>query len=580
MSALRLPWYARGVKRLGPLAACVCLALLAARPLEDPDLWWHLDNGRRMLLQGTLLPLDDRAFTVPAAVRVNPSWLWDLGTAAVERVAGVAPLLWLPTLAVFAALMLLRWTGRLPAWLLVWVAPALLTRAHPRPDLWTFVLPILLLAAQEPGTRGAGWSAVAFGIGLLWPQIHGSVLLVPALMGPLLVEGLLRGRPVRGEALALVGVAVGVVVHPSGPVALTRTLLGQLDRDPAATPILEWQPWLGPAATPLAVWALVGLGAIYVLVATSWRASSVRPWGLLAASLGLTGAALASGRFAAVAVVVAATLAGRVLSAGDTARRGWAIAGWASTLPLGALLLRLPGIVAGPWVPPLEAPPAILGPLAQVPARPDGAPRRILDFFDLGGILGWQLAGSWQVAVDPRAELAYPTEVQAAVRAAFEGAPGLAAFDAAYAPDAVVTPKLAPACGLLAADPEWSLAGVDGTYALFVRSGLGHVDVPDACGDERRWLAVCLADPAHAAIGQAVALAEASPDPFAARVAGMLLFACGRDPVGAARWLDVAVDRDPTSPASRDARRRLHVALQDDLAAADERWLAWFAPGR
>ncbi len=51
--------------------------LLAVRPLQDPDLWWHLVNGRLMAETGDLTPVYDRAFTLPATVRVNPSWLWD-----------------------------------------------------------------------------------------------------------------------------------------------------------------------------------------------------------------------------------------------------------------------------------------------------------------------------------------------------------------------------------------------------------------------------------------------------------------------------------------------------------------------
>lgn len=124
----------------------VC-SLMSAQRLQDPDIWWHLENGRLMLSQGTFLPVDDRSFTMDPGVRVNPSWLWDLLTALTAQAVGTDVLLLLPILITFTILvlgLLATPIASRPAMALagLMLVPVLASRAFPRPDT---LAPLLML---------------------------------------------------------------------------------------------------------------------------------------------------------------------------------------------------------------------------------------------------------------------------------------------------------------------------------------------------------------------------------------------------------------------------------------------------
>jgi len=75
----------------------VALFSLAAVPPLDPDLWWHLANGRLMIAMGGWPHVDVYSFSAAGHPWIMHEWLADLGMYLAYRVGGL-PLL----VAIFA----------------------------------------------------------------------------------------------------------------------------------------------------------------------------------------------------------------------------------------------------------------------------------------------------------------------------------------------------------------------------------------------------------------------------------------------------------------------------------------------
>ena len=277
-------------------------------------------------------------------------------------------------------------------------------------------------------------------------------------------------------------------------------------------------------------------------------------------------AAAGSARFVALATLLAWLLA-------NTARPP-RIPRWTGPLVLAVVLaghLRAPDALPGFGVPELERP---SGPLAAFPTVAGRG--HVLTWFDIGAIVTWTHRDAWQVALDPRAELAFPDDVARATSDAFHGGEAWARFDHAWTPDAVLLPRDAPLCGELAASPSWTSPAFDANYTLFVR-GPGPPSALDPCAEAPAQIRACKADPAHAAVPASAALAAITSDAGTARLAGMLALACGNDPDAARRWLDEAVRRDPRDAQARLARLLALRAMGED-SVIDALWLRWFRP--
>lgn len=586
-----MPAMRRRVADLAGAALLPACSLLAVRPLADPDVWWHLANGRAMVTAGTLSPVDERAFTVAPAVRVNPSWLWDLLCWALERAVGLSAVLVLPCL--FLALAMIAGSRLAPPSSQPWVRlagllamPALLARALPRPDvagLLAVAVLVLALHGRQDG-RGAGRAALVAGLTALWVHVHASFLLAPLFLFPALLEAAWGRRhpsperPRLGAVLSGIGgLGLGLLTHPAGPGALLGTVAGQLDRSSGAR-ILEWLP---PDPTvPSTAFALALLPVSYLALR---RMSGPRPWSLVVPAVACVLAAVSAVRMVAPAALVVWLLVARCLREAPPPAPRFAVPGLLVALLL--LRLRSPLGIPGLAIPVLEAPPGALQALAEAPARPDGSKLRLLSWFDLGGIVSWRLGERWQVAMDARAELGYPKDVQVAVTEAFSGGERWVAFDRAWSPDGVLLPKDAPLCRELHTTAGWSAAAFDAHWVVFLRDRAGQprpgrrFAALDPCGSETDQLRACRADPQRAGVEAAAALAEWDVGPAPARLAGMLALGCGGDPASAERWLEEAVRRDPRDTSSRLARllARRAVGAPDRV---DWLWLAWFDPDR
>ena len=70
----------------------IAILSVAAVPPLDPDLWWHLSNGRLMVATATIPHADVYSFSAAGQPWVMHEWLADLGMYAVYHAGGL-PLL-------------------------------------------------------------------------------------------------------------------------------------------------------------------------------------------------------------------------------------------------------------------------------------------------------------------------------------------------------------------------------------------------------------------------------------------------------------------------------------------------------
>ena len=69
----------------------IAVALLAVRPLQGFDTWWHLASGREMARTGRLLSSEPFTFTAAGKPWMNHEWLWQLGSFAAFRLVDGPP---------------------------------------------------------------------------------------------------------------------------------------------------------------------------------------------------------------------------------------------------------------------------------------------------------------------------------------------------------------------------------------------------------------------------------------------------------------------------------------------------------
>jgi hypothetical protein len=542
-------------------------------PLRDPDIWWHLENGRQMLAQQTLLPLDGRSFTMPPVVRVNPSWLWDLLAALVHQSAGVEVLLLLPsliTIAILALGLLATPAASRPAMAIagLLLVPVLVVRANPRPDtLAPLLILCVLVALQRDKTRPRNILGALL-VSTLWVQLHASFLLaLPAAMFFLLVRGWQR-RDVWVELSVVGGVGLGCLLHPSGAVTLLRTVLGQLNRDTSSIQIMEWG---GFQFTSLLTWPNHRHALLLLAFSTAlavWR-SKHRSWALLMMAGFLLLATVKAQRIGPVA----ATSCWFALSAMTLppVPPRWMLSG---TLVLLLVQLRLMPNIPGLTIPSLERPPLLTKTLNAIPTTDQ--PRNILNWFDIGAIITWDHGQHWRVSIDPRAELGYDQDAMLAVSDTFSHPQAWQRFTQQHHIDAVVAPQESPLCRGLLLDQTWQSAGSDGDWAVFVRAGIG-ADLPtirlNPCDTVSNFIDSCKANPQL--VEAATQAATQDQSSFSAQRAAMGAFVCSQDPEAAMYWADEAVQRDPRNLKAYKTRLLIHQTYELS-PVADRQMLWWF----
>ncbi len=240
----------------------------------DPDVWWHLQNGKVVLTTGTVPHGDIYSYTVPGARWIMQQWLLEAGMYALEQTLGYwadVLLFALVTAGVYAILFgLLRASGA-GRWAAVAAALGAMVLDAPswgvRPQIWTTLFFVAYLAlllryrrrAQVAGPAPPGPRAwlgpdralwLLPPIMLLWANFHAGfsvgLLLLGAFIAGEIANRLLGwpAAPIRPLIAVTVACAAVSLLNPNGldlwlyPI----TYLSGTGGNASLRFVQEWQP--------------------------------------------------------------------------------------------------------------------------------------------------------------------------------------------------------------------------------------------------------------------------------------------------------------------------------------------------
>lgn len=390
---------------LAGIAVFAGLLLLGNRMLADPDTFWQIEVGKRILESGSLPQRDLFSFTMQGEPWISTQWLAQVCFALAFSLAGWAGpvLLAAASIAIAFALVarvLERHLDGTAALLLFMMAfalasPHFLVRPHaiamPVMVAWTAAL----IAAADRGQAPRLWWLALM---ILWANLHGSFVFGLALIGPIALDAVLNApRPLRVRLMlrwAVFGALVLAVscLTPYGWNSLlaARSILNLGD---ALLIITEWRPVDFSRFNTVEACLLLGVGIVL------FKGLTLPPVRILLL-LGLVHMALAHVRN----VTVLALLAPVVLAAPlamwfPRSDRAWlprlrprvVAASAAATL----VALTALAITTGRYAPPSGVGPAV----AALKAR---GVSRVLNDYDFGGYL---IRAGIPVAIDGRTEL-------------------------------------------------------------------------------------------------------------------------------------------------------------------------------
>jgi hypothetical protein len=504
------PWLAR--VNSGLVLTCllfVAIFSLAAVPPLDPDLWWHLANGRLMVGTLAIPHVDVYSFSAAGQPWIVHEWLADLGMYGLYGLGGF-PLL----VAVFAAMAtaaagclfwLLRRSGLQATVAVIMTLVGALagsTAWGARPQLLNPLLTGLLLIGLVIYRDGRlrAWLLPPFI--WLWANLHSGFmvgLIISALF--LAAEAFDSWRRARGSMPRHRIKALGTAVAASAVLSLVnpfglQTVLFSLGT--LTSPLIQnnIQEWASPDFHSLAGLMLEAILFITLAGLATRRVTPRTSEGLLA--FALLYLALSSQRHVPLFVLAAAPLYGRCGQAlldtvaaaaranpgGVRTRRVFRPSArkTSTTIRLGvmnlALLLAVAiGMVWYRAVPNLNPgkeaasiqnalPVTATNALARL-----GKPIRVFNYYDYGGYLVWRLfPEGGRVFIDGRVEVYGPSIFADYLRVNNLAAAWPDVIERAR-PDAIVLPSSHPLVRLLQQDPEWQQFSHDGVATVFTRVG-------------------------------------------------------------------------------------------------------------
>lgn len=389
-------------------------ALISFRSTYEPDLWWHLAQGREAAA-GHLVRTNLFSFAYRDYPQPYTSWLFDLVAYALWTRTGAAgvqtlqALLLAGTLGAMAAACRVRASTASAIAVCVFGWMILEPRALPRPHLVSFLgLAVCVWLIERARARRSwtplGWAPLTIAI---WSNFHVECVFGVAVLGLFALGEWLRPRDLsrRDAAIALAIAAASLLataVNPYG-FGLLRYLF-ENTFVPQALKIAELQPASLPNYRGFFAWAILGA----VLMAVRRRQVALGDVAMFAL-FGAIGFRYL--RLTPLLFLVSAPLVARCvddLRAFGVPRRILAAAALVAVL----LLPRVPVIALARNVQvggdALEPPGLFSAPAMQF-ARDRGLAGPAFTSMNLGGYVAWHLYPSAFVSLDSRLQ-AYPPE--------------------------------------------------------------------------------------------------------------------------------------------------------------------------
>ncbi len=464
---------------------------MTARPVTDPDLWWHLRTGQWIVETGHVPHTDPFSFTRTGQAWVAHEWLSDVVFYGLWKHGGYAALIVFSAMVTTAGFMLLYLrclsSGVKNQWAVVATILGALAAAPSwgvRPQLFTFALASLLLWLLERGMKEERprlllWIPPLF---LLWLNLHagfalGSVLLLAYGAG-LTIETATgttpwkEARPIILRVVLLLAACLALVpLNPSGA-ELYRYPFDTLRSPGMRSLIGEWH------SPNFHEWLYRPFLLVWLLLLAALANSRSRPKGRVMVPLLLTAfAALDAVRHIPIFVLLAMPVIAAALPA-DSA---------SLTVPdsdrppkpsrlrplfnaVAVILMAVFALVR--WVSlarSQDAREAEKFPQKAVAfLRTGDYPRNIFVYYDWGGYAIWKLYPEYRVFVDGRADL-YGDDHLRQFMTTVQLRTGWREVLDNWKVEAVLVP---PACALAQAlllDPNWHTAFSDSKAILLVR---------------------------------------------------------------------------------------------------------------
>lgn len=456
-----------------PLPAIAVIVMLvvvtreAARPISDPDAWWHLRVGK-LFWNGTFTFWD----TGPLSTFATEAWtprdiLPQLAASKVEQLFGLPGVAWLygaslVTFLVIAYVVCRRHGSPLPAALatglcLIGAAPSL----SQRPQMVSFILLLIFMGAwmRSASDLKTRWWLVP--LTWIWAMSHGLwyvgiALGVGICAGLLLDHRLDRRAAVKLVAVPMLGVAVAGLT-PAGP-SLIVSAFQTTDKWQFVT---EWASPDFKSVAPAAAMLMI------CVVAVTWaRRRTSTPWAHVSILLMGTGLVLLTARTVAPGAIMLAPLVALALNeslyphsvaTAPSAREGAAV-----LLPAVACLIVLGMITSTTAALPGSVPTGMHDELADLP---DGT--AVLNEYRLGGWLHWGYP-ELNTVIDGFTD-GYTVEALASYGEARAAAPGWQDYIEETGPDVALLGEDSPLGDALVDHLDWSVVARDAGYVLLRR---------------------------------------------------------------------------------------------------------------
>ena len=397
---------------LWPLVLLAAAGLISFRGIYEPDLWWHLAQGRETAA-GHLVRTNLFSFAYRDYPQHYTSWLFDLVAYALWTRTGAAGVQALQALLVAGALGAVAAACRVRASTAPAIAVCLFgwlilePRALPRPHLVSFLGVAVCAWLIEKARARRSWTPLLWAPPAIaiWSNFHVECVFGVVTLGLFAVGEWLRPRDLSrtdaARALGLVTLAlVATAFNPYG-FGLLRYLF-ENTFVPQALKIAELQPAYLPNYRGYFAWAILG----GLLLAIRWRRVAL---GEAAAFVLFAALGFRYLRLTPLLYLVSAPLVARCiddLQAFGIPRRAVAAAALVAVL----VLSRVPvtdlarNVQVGGNA--LE-PPALFSAPAMQFARDHGLAGPAFTSMNLGGYVTWNLYPSTLVSLDSRLQ-AYP----------------------------------------------------------------------------------------------------------------------------------------------------------------------------
>ena len=449
---------------LSALTAALVLPV-AARPLVDFDVWWHVRTGQAIIASHSVPHVETWSWTAAGRPWVLTSWLSDVIFGGIYDAFGWRGVLLLRlfgavSLLAVLARYLLRAATPFNGLVFAVVAVGLVPFLTERPQLFSLLFVVWLAGVLSNARRGLLPRPLVFlAVTYIWTNVHGMWVLAPAMLLLGCLAYWLDDRTSARAALPRAALlAMGSVALSALTLAGPRIVYWSLQVHSAAGLISEWRPTV--------LWNVryCGTLVLMLLLAAAWARSKQQiPWSEIVVALALFVFSTVAVRYVAPALILLAPMAVQRLNVAFPLKSKLLMPRWVAPAIFGggvalAITLAFANSAIASGVPTRIVDDLKAMPQSQV---------RVLNDYNVGGVLTGFGAPKVSVAIDGRTDVYAPEYVERYIRAT-RGLVDWEKLVDSLNPDAAVLGHGGALAQLLVEQRGWTVERTDGAYDLLL----------------------------------------------------------------------------------------------------------------